>query len=84
MLAHGMGHTSGWLLVGHSLSLCTLPHTFITCAQDGSFGLQLLGCKFYGWVGVSITSLEFLSGHRSEVTQSQKDIRGKYSLISGY
>jgi hypothetical protein len=59
VLAHGMGLKLGQLLVGHSLSLCSIPLACISCSQD-KFWVE----SFVGGLVSSIAPLGFLSGYK--------------------
>ena len=57
MCVNGMGLMLGWLLFGHSLSLCSISHACICCRQ-GTFWVDIL----VDWL-VSIATLGFLHGY---------------------
>ena len=46
MLAYAMTLKWGWLLIGHSLSLCSIPDAYITCGQDRKHGKFMWLLKF--------------------------------------
>jgi hypothetical protein len=57
-LAYGMGLKLGWLLGGHSLSLCSIfVHTFLVYRFN--FASNLCGC-----VGVLVSLLAVFSGKK--------------------
>jgi hypothetical protein len=59
MLAHGMGIKLGQLLVGQSLSLCSIPTLCTSYRQDEFFQVKSFAGKTF-FVGVPIAPLEFL------------------------